>query len=87
MLLVYRQVLTKSTKKWHEPKRKNGEKWVPIKDSGSSLLNDKYDGSFRGAIIKMKDLLKKTGKWKCSISSTQTRFYRTYILVCRRITS
>lgn len=83
-LLVYRQTLTLLTKRWNMPRRKDGDVWVPIEYGRSLSLRDKRDGSLRGAIIKMKDKMKKMGVWKCSMSSTQSRGFRIYTLVCRR---
>lgn len=83
-LLVYKQTLTLPTKKWNVPRRKDGNKWIPIEYSRSLSLIDRHDGSLRGAIIKMKDKMEKMGIWKCSMSSAKSGNYRVYTLVCKR---
>lgn len=82
-LLIYRQTLTLATRRWNMPRRKKGEQWVPIKLINLPSLRDKYDGSLRGAIIKIKDKLREIGKWECFMRSTQSNGYRIYTLVCR----
>lgn len=83
-LLVYRQTVTLSTGKWNVPRRKDGEKWVPIEYSRSLSLRHRDDNSFRGAIIKMKNKMEKMGIWRCSIQSDKYGNYRIYTLVCKK---
>lgn len=90
-MVAYRQSITLATVKWNVPHRKDGEKWVPVEYKNSLSLRDYSNGSLRGAIIKMKDMMEKMRHqnnrpiWKCTMSSKKKGGYRIYYLICKRI--
>lgn len=88
-LVVYRQSVILSTKKWGSPHRKDGNKWNRVRYF--KILCDRYDGSLRAAILRMRSETekirnaKKQPVWKCTMSATKVNKYLIYYLTCKRI--
>jgi len=89
-LVIYKQSLTILTGQWNIPRRKVDNGWRKIERT--KLVRDRHDGSFRGAIIRMKNKLEKMRNknhhpiWKCRMTTQKTGGYRVYYLTCKRIT-